>query len=104
MMMTVRPLTITTHIGLDYPLALIVECRRRFIEDQDRWVGCERPGNGDALPLSAGKVGASLLNHRVVALWQLRDELVGASEARDGRSTCCARGADLDAREGGMLS
>ena len=46
-----------------------------------RRVGGERAGDGDALALAAREVGAALLDHRVVALRQLGDELVGARRA-----------------------
>ena len=64
--------------------------------------GGERAGDGDALALPAGQVGAALLDQRVVAERQLGDELVGAGEpggrddqrARHGRDwrARCSRG------------
>ena len=42
----------------------------------------QRAGDGDALALAAGEIGAALLDDRVVALRQLGDELVGAGEPR----------------------
>ena len=82
MMITVRPCTICAHVVLDDALALVVERAGRLVEDQDARVGGERAGDGDALALAAGEVGAALLDHRVVAVRQLGDELVGAGEPR----------------------
>ena len=42
----------------------------------------QRPCDGDALALTAGEIGAALLDHRVIALRQLGDELVRAGEPR----------------------
>src|SRR6185503_10962729 len=41
---------------LDFRLALAVEARRRFIEDEDRRVRENRARDGDALPLPAGEL------------------------------------------------
>ena len=87
MMITVRLLHDLAHVGLDDALALVVERAGRLVEDQDRRVGGERPGDGDALALAARQVGAALLDHRVVALGQLGDELVGARRGGRWRST-----------------
>ena len=71
MMMTVRFCDDVAHVALDDALALVVERAGRLVEDQDRRIGGERAGDGDALALAAGKVGAALLDHRVIALRQL---------------------------------
>ena len=70
------------HVLLDDPLALVVERRGRLVEDQNARIGGQRAGDGDALALAARQVRAALLDHRVVALRQLGDELVGAGEPR----------------------
>ena len=70
------------HVALDDALALVVERRGRFVEDEDARIGDQRAGDGDALALAAGEIGAALLDDRVVALRQLGDELVGAGEPR----------------------
>ena len=71
------------HVALNDPLALVVERRGRLVENENARIGRERAGDGDALTLAAREVGAALLDHRVVALRQLVDELVGAGEAGD---------------------
>ena len=71
------------HVALDDALALVIERRRCFVEDEDARIGGERPGDGDPLPLSARQIGAALLDHGVVAFRQLVDEFVGSGEASD---------------------
>src|SRR4051794_17343443 len=61
----------TLHIGLYHSFALIIEGARRLVENEDRGIGSERAGDGDPLTLSAGKVCAALLNHRVITVGQL---------------------------------
>src|SRR5688572_23619591 len=56
---------------LDESLALGVERRRRLVENQDRWVGEERAGDRDALPLATGEARAALAEDRLVPLGQL---------------------------------
>src|SRR6185437_16986991 len=70
------------HIVLNDPLAFVVESRGRFVEDEDAWIGHERARNGNALALPPGEVRATLLQHGIVAMRQLEDELVGACELR----------------------
>ena len=70
------------HVVLNDPLAVVVERRGRLVEDEDARIGGERAGDGDPLALAAGEVGAALLDHRVVALRKLGDELVRAGEPR----------------------
>jgi hypothetical protein len=45
---------------LDDALALVVERAGGLVEDQDARPGGERAGDGDALALAAGQVGATL--------------------------------------------
>ena len=71
------------HVALDDPLALVVERRRRLVENENARIGRERAGDGDALSLPAGEVGAALLDQCVVAFGELVDELVGAGEPGD---------------------
>lgn len=43
-----------SHILLNDALALIIERARRFVENQNSWVGRQRSSDSDALPLAAG--------------------------------------------------
>ena len=55
-------------------LALGVERGGRFVEQQQRGLAKDRPGDGDALALAAGQRDAALADRRVVALRQRTDE------------------------------
>jgi len=59
------------------------------VEDEDRRVDQEGPGDGDALALATREGVATLTDHGVVALGQLTDEPVGAR---------CTRAASMSAR------
>src|SRR6185369_5602094 len=67
---------------LDDGLALRVERARGFVEDEDLRIFQERACDRDALPLASREVHAALAEARVVAAFELRDELVGVSRAR----------------------
>ena len=71
-----------THVALDQTLAVIVQRGGRLVEYQYPRIGGERPRDRQPLALAARKIGAALLDHRVVALGQLVDELVGARQTR----------------------
>jgi hypothetical protein len=47
-------------------LAFRVECRCGFIQDENRRVLEQRPGDGDALPLSARETKALFADHSIV--------------------------------------
>ena len=68
------------HIGLNDALTLVIERAGGFIEDQNTRAGDQRARNGDALPLPARKIGATLLDHRIIAERHAGDELVGPGE------------------------
>ena len=61
--------------GHDAGLRFRVQRGGGFVEDQQRRVANQRPGDGDALSLSAGKPRPSLANHRIDALRQCGDEI-----------------------------
>src|SRR5215831_4933570 len=61
-----------------------VECRRGFVEDENRAVADQGAGNPDTLTLPAGKCFASFANHRVVSEWQLRDKFIRIGRFRRG--------------------
>src|SRR5262245_33462191 len=72
------------HVALDHALALRIERARRLVEAEDARVRHKRARNGDALPLAAGERRAALADDRVVALGELKDEIVRAGEPRRG--------------------
>src|SRR5437763_1696024 len=74
------PLADLLHAVLDDALALVIECARRLIEDQNARIGDQRAGNGDALPLAAGERAAALTHDGVVALRQLQNKVMCAGE------------------------
>ena len=69
-----------THIVLNDFFRLVIEGTRGLVKNQDTRIGDERPGDGDALALSAGQSGAVLAHHGVVALRQLTNKFVGTGQ------------------------
>ena len=69
---------------LDDRLVLRIDRGQRLVEDQDRRVAQQRPGDGDALALPARQPDAPLSDHGVVTLREPGDELVGVRGARRG--------------------
>ena len=96
----VRPAPQVPQAVLDQRLALAVEARGRLVEDQDRRVGEDRARDRDALALAAGELDAALADHRVVALLELRDELVAVRDAADALDLRARR---VRPREGDVL-
>ena len=78
------PLGDLLHVGLNDPLADVIERARRLIEDQDARVGDQGAGDRDALPLPARQARAALADDRVVGLRHLEDEVVRAGELGGG--------------------
>ena len=68
------------HRRLDRALALGVEARRRFVEDDDRRILEKDPRDRESLTLAAGQLHAALADARVEALRESLDEL--AARAR----------------------
>src|ERR1041385_2976771 len=66
-------------------LALTVQARGRLIENENAGVGEDGAGDGDALPLAAGELHATLADDRVVAFLESVHEFVAVSNA--GRLT-----------------
>ncbi len=65
---------------VDQLLALQIDLAGGLIQDQDRGIAEDRPGQGNSLPLTAGKHPSLAADTRVVAMLQPRlDELVGVS-------------------------
>src|SRR5690606_41682390 len=67
---------------LDPSFGLDVEGARRLVEDEDRRVLEDRPGDGDALAFAARQLRAALSHQRVVAGFAGEDKI-----ERDGKST-----------------
>ena len=63
-----------SHIGLDDALAFVIKRTCRLIENEDAGTGGERARNCYSLALAAGKIGAPLLDHGVIAKRHARDE------------------------------
>ena len=61
---------------LDERLGFVVERARRLVEEQDRRVLQDRPGDRHALALAAGQARAAVADDRVVAVGQRADEVV----------------------------
>jgi hypothetical protein len=68
------------HVLLYRPLALVVECARRLVEDEYPRIADERAGYRDALALAAGEARAALADDGVVALGKGDDEVVSPGE------------------------
>ena len=64
------------HRGLDLAFRARIDRAGRFVEDQDARVGDDRAGDRQQLLLAGGKVGATLVEHGIVAVRQRVDEVV----------------------------
>jgi len=62
---------------LHLDLRLRVQGRSGLVEDQDRGVLEDGPGDGDPLALPAGELRSRLADDRIVPLGKLHDEVVG---------------------------
>ncbi|MCY1180497.1 hypothetical protein D9M73_209470 [compost metagenome] len=69
---------------LDQVFALCIQGTGGFVQQQDRRIDQQGPGNRQALALPAGKADAALPQLCLVALGQLPDEFVGM-----GAAGCC---------------
>jgi len=72
------------EVVLDDGLAFGVQGRSRLVEDHDPGVEQQRAGDGQALALAAGQVGALLAKDGVVALGQADDEIMGIGQPGGG--------------------
>ena len=62
----------------------IVHSAGGFIEQQDRGIFQQGTGDGEALPLAAAELGATLARHGVQTLLQSPDERVSVGRGEDG--------------------
>jgi hypothetical protein len=76
----VRPIADAQAV-LNHLLALAVEARRRFVEDQHARVRENRARDRHTLTLTARQLDAALADDRVVAVGKLADELVAVRDA-----------------------
>ena len=77
----VRPRRSCAQRVLDLRLALAVEARGGFVQDQDARVGKDGAGDRHALPLAAREAHAALADDGVVLLGEALDELVAVGDA-----------------------
>lgn len=70
------------EVGLDDGFGFGVQGACRLVEDEDGGLGEQGAGDGHALALAAGEVGAALVEGGVVAVGQILDEFVGSGHAR----------------------
>ena len=85
----------------DQRLALGVERGGRLVEEQERRVAQDRPGDRQALALAAGELAGGGDDEGVVALRQRADEAVGGGGAGGGLDLGAGSGAAAEADVGG---
>ena len=69
---------------LDDRLVLGIDRGQRLIQHQHRRIPQQRPGDRQTLPLSAGQAGATLADHRLIAVGQGADEAMRIGRGRGG--------------------
>ena len=77
MMNVVRPDIASSSASLIWRSVERVDRGGGVVEDQDPRVGEQGPGDRDSLALAAREGQAALADARVIAVGQVRDELVG---------------------------
>ncbi len=70
------------HIPLNHRFGLIVQRAGRLVENQNAGVRDQGPRDGNPLALPARQGTAVLTNHRVVAVRQFQDKLMGTGQLR----------------------
>ena len=70
------------HIFLDDAFALVIEGTGRLVKNENARIGDQGAGDGDALALPAREACAALADHRVVAVGQFQDEVMGTRQFR----------------------
>ena len=78
MTIAVRPVQRGLERGLDVRLVVVVEVARRLVEDHDRRVLEQQPGDRQALLLAARQAVAALADDGVVAVGERGDRVVDA--------------------------
>ena len=59
-----------------------IQRRGSLVQQQDRTIPQQGPGNGQPLPLSTGQVGAILPDQGVIAVGHATDKLIGVGNSR----------------------
>ena len=83
----VRPASAVVERRLDGGLVLVVEVAGGLVEDHDRRVLQQQPGDGQALLLAAAQPVATLADHGVVAVGQLARRCRGSAPRGTRRRT-----------------
>ena len=68
------------HRGENFVLGVRIDRGGRIVEQQNRRIEQHGPGDRQPLPLPAGKIEAPFAEHRVVAVRQRGDEVVGGGD------------------------
>ena len=69
--------------ALDQQLGRAVDVRGRLVEDEDPWVGQQRPSDRDQLPLSRRKAAATLSDRMLEAGWEAARDRVQSDHLGD---------------------
>ena len=70
------------HVRHDGAFRLIIQRARRLIQNQNTWIRYQCAGDGDALPLPAGKPRALFADHGVIPLAQLHNKIMRPGQLR----------------------
>ena len=76
------PLEQAGERALDLALGVAVDVGGRLVEHQDRRIRDQGPGEAQKLALPEREVRSALIEHRIVALGEAPDEVVGPDRAR----------------------
>ena len=70
------------HICHDGAFRFIIERTRRFIQNQNTWIRYQCAGDGNTLPLPAGKPRALFADHGVITLAQFHNKIMRPGQFR----------------------
>jgi hypothetical protein len=76
---------------LDFPLGFGIDCRGRFVEDENAWIRKQCASDRDALAFASGERLASFAHERIVPIGELKDEIVGLGRACRGDDLLAGR-------------
>src|SRR5262249_26446684 len=65
------------HVVLNDPFAFVIKRAGRFIENEDSWIGNQRPGNGNSLALATREAVATLADNRIVTFGSFENKIMG---------------------------
>ena len=69
-----------TETQLNSSFSFSIQCAGCFIEQQHGWISQHGSGNGNALQLTSGDIGATLLEFCFVPIRQRHDEVMGIGQ------------------------